>query len=59
MPRKNYTIEQIIHKLREAEVLLARDKHRGKSADHSISANKPITAGGKNLPGSAQTRCAG
>jgi transposase InsO family protein len=31
-----------------------RDKRRGKSVDHLISANKPITAGGKNTVGFAR-----
>ena len=49
MPGKSYSIEQIIGKLREAEVLLSQGKPRGTSADRSISANKPIIAGGKSM----------
>jgi transposase InsO family protein len=56
MPRKNYTIEQIISKLWEAEVLLSQGQTAGKSVDHLISANKPNTAGGKNMVGFARLR---
>jgi hypothetical protein len=51
MPRKNYTFEQIISKLPEAEDRLSQGQTAGKSVDHLISANKPITAGGKNVMG--------
>jgi hypothetical protein len=35
---------------------LPRDKRRVKSAGHSILMNRPITAGGRNMVGSAQIK---
>ena len=58
MPRKSYTIEQIISMLQEAEMLLGQGQTVGISADHSISVNKPFTVGGRNMAGSAQIKCA-
>ena len=58
MPRKSFTIEQIISKPREAEVLLNQGQSVGDICQ-SISANKPITAVGKNTAGSARIKHGG
>ena len=44
----------MLSKLREAEVLLSQGQMAGKSVDHLISTNEPITAGGKNTVGFAR-----
>jgi len=51
MPRKGYTPEQIINKLREAEVLIAQGSASRSSVKRLESATTPITAGAKNMAG--------
>ena len=49
MPKKGYSPEQIIHKLREAEVLLSQGNTIGVVSKKSASVTSLITAGGKNM----------
>jgi hypothetical protein len=58
MPWKNYTIEQIISKLREAEVLLSQGQTAGEVCRSFNISEQTITPGGKNTVGFAQIKCA-
>ena len=51
MPRKGYTPEQIINKLREAEVLISQGSTSQSSVKRLESATAPITVGVKNTAG--------
>jgi hypothetical protein len=54
MPRKRFTAEQIITKLREAEVELAKGPRaipRGRCAGSWGSDSRPTTSGGGNTAG--------
>jgi putative transposase len=51
MPRKGYTPEQIINKLREAEVLIAQGSAISIVCKRLESATTPITVGVKNTAG--------
>ena len=48
MDRRLFQPEQIINKLREAEVLISQGSTIGQAAEKSESLNKPITAGAEN-----------
>lgn len=56
MPRKYFTAEQIISKLREAEVLISQGKTATEASSALGSANKPIIGGAKNMVGSAPNK---
>lgn len=51
MARKNYTAEQIIGMLREAEVRLSEVRRLVRSAAVWASRNRVITVGGENMAG--------
>ncbi len=51
MPKKRYNAEEIIHKLREADVLLSQGKSVSQAASSSVSAIRPTTAGAKLTAG--------
>ena len=59
MPRKGYTPEQIINKLREAEVLISQGSTSQSSVKRLESATTLITAGAKNTAGCELTRHTG
>jgi hypothetical protein len=48
MPFKKHTPEEIIGKLREAEIVLAEGRQRTLAAGYR-SASRPITAGARNM----------
>ena len=50
MPRKRYSPEEIIHKLREAEVLLSQ-AHTVQPPDSLGSSSRHTTVGGKSMAG--------
>jgi hypothetical protein len=51
MPKKRYTAEEIIHKLREAEVLLSQGNPSVRPASSSVSAIRPTIAGARSTAG--------
>ncbi len=51
MPKKQYNAEEIIHKLRGADVLLSQGKASAKPASRSASATRPTIAGAKPMVG--------
>ena len=51
MARKHYKTEEIIHKLREAEVLIGQGYTTKEAAKELGAVNKPTIAGGKNTAG--------
>ena len=70
MPRRRYATEDIIGKLREAELLLSQGQSVGQVAVQSASASRPTTAlpipqdlrlaqGVRRPPGRIPGRCAG
>ena len=59
MPKKGYSPEQIIHKLREAEVLSARETLSEQPAKRSASVTSRITTGEKSTVACEQTKRAG
>ena len=59
MPKKGYTPEQIIHKLREAEILLSQGNTIGITVKRLALATSRITVGEKNTAGCVLIRLAG
>jgi hypothetical protein len=53
---KTTTSNRLLANYGKQKCFSVRDKRRGKSVDYLISANKPITAGGKNTVGFAHWR---
>ena len=51
MPKKRYNAEEIIHKLRGADVLLSQGKASARPASRSVSATRPTLAGEKATAG--------
>jgi hypothetical protein len=56
MAKKYFTTEQIISKLREAEVLISQGRRLLKQVERSGSANRPIIAGAGNMGGWAPNK---
>ncbi len=59
MPKKRYNAEEIIHKLRGADVLLGQGKPSARSAIRSVSSTRPTIAGAKPTVGSRLTPVTG
>ena len=51
MPKKRYNAEEIIHELREADVLLSQGKTVSQPASSSESATRPTIAGARSTAG--------
>jgi hypothetical protein len=51
MPKKRYNAEEIIHKLREANVLLSQGKGSARSGSRSVSATRRNIAGVRSTAG--------
>ena len=59
MPRKHYSTEQIVTKLRQAEVELGRGLRTPRSARSWVSASSRTTAGGRSTAAWVWTRPSG
>ena len=51
MPSKRYNAEEIIHKLRAADVLLGQGKTSVGGVNSSVSARRPTSAGARPMAG--------
>ena len=51
MPSKRYNAEEIIHKLREADVLLGQGQKSAGWLNSSVSASRHMTASAKPMAG--------
>ena len=49
--RRKFSTEEIIHKLREADVLLGQEKPSARPANRSVSATRPTIARAKATAG--------